>query len=367
MEQIWFQCWQASKWQRSATVRGALLGAPRMPSNCWPFSTRLLHMKETRIVEPASETGAIRSRLTPETDEERSALAKVLGLDSATRIDCIESVECLFCGQDASHGISEEHIVPVALGNNSHNIAQLTPMVLQPGIVCDVCNSYFGSNIEVPFVESGTGMIRSLLGTKGRRGRETSLRIGSAGNHKDGRASVQLGDGMIDQVTHIKCTNLRQVPIEGIHPSGRTVKVNLTMSVGTYLTSAFLSKVCVEYFALCYGRFGVLLSPDLRAHRKNARYPDRDKWLPFYCGRTTRAQTDPRYFGLSIYKDFTSSDAFFIFDHWIFRYILPISPQMLERAEGELPGDTFSPPSLHPGPFGSFKLFTPQLRKPLRQ
>lgn len=49
-------------------------------------------------------------------------------------------MRCIFCKGDSSNSKSVEHIIPESLGNKFK--------VLQKGIVCDSCNSYFGNKIE---------------------------------------------------------------------------------------------------------------------------------------------------------------------------------------------------------------------------
>jgi hypothetical protein len=56
-------------------------------------------------------------------------------------------MNCLFCHQPSGGSFSEEHVIPVALGNKR--------LVLPPGLVCDACNHYFAIKVEKPLLEYG--------------------------------------------------------------------------------------------------------------------------------------------------------------------------------------------------------------------
>lgn len=49
-------------------------------------------------------------------------------------------MRCIFCKNDSTNSKSVEHIIPESLGNKNN--------ILPKGVVCDTCNSYFGSKVE---------------------------------------------------------------------------------------------------------------------------------------------------------------------------------------------------------------------------
>jgi hypothetical protein len=65
-------------------------------------------------------------------------------------------MRCIFCKNDSTNSKSVEHIIPESLGNKNN--------ILPKGVVCDSCNSYFGSKIEkavleMPYFKSLRGRI----------------------------------------------------------------------------------------------------------------------------------------------------------------------------------------------------------------
>lgn len=65
-------------------------------------------------------------------------------------------MRCIFCKNDSTNSKSVEHIIPESLGNKNN--------ILPKGVVCDNCNSYFGSKIEktvleMPYFKSLRGRI----------------------------------------------------------------------------------------------------------------------------------------------------------------------------------------------------------------
>lgn len=47
---------------------------------------------------------------------------------------------CLFCGNASARFLSEEHIIPLAAGNNVDSGLVDAELVIAPGVVCDKCN-----------------------------------------------------------------------------------------------------------------------------------------------------------------------------------------------------------------------------------
>lgn len=65
-------------------------------------------------------------------------------------------MRCIFCKKDSTNSKSVEHIIPESLGNKNN--------ILPKGVVCDNCNTYFGSKIEktvleMPYFKSLRGRI----------------------------------------------------------------------------------------------------------------------------------------------------------------------------------------------------------------
>ncbi len=65
-------------------------------------------------------------------------------------------MRCVFCKNDSTNSKSVEHIIPESLGNKNN--------ILPKGVVCDNCNTYFGSKIEktvleMPYFKSLRGRI----------------------------------------------------------------------------------------------------------------------------------------------------------------------------------------------------------------
>jgi len=76
---------------------------------------------------------------------------------------------CLFCKATGAVSRSEEHVLPVSLGNSR--------LVLPPGVVCDACNSYFSVKVEKPLVEAGRLRdLRARQDLRSRRGRPLARR-----------------------------------------------------------------------------------------------------------------------------------------------------------------------------------------------
>lgn len=75
---------------------------------------------------------------------------------------------CVFCNGPTGESVSVEHIVPESLGNRSH--------VLPRGVVCDRCNSYFASKIELPLLASDFfTKLRARLFIPNKRGRVPAM------------------------------------------------------------------------------------------------------------------------------------------------------------------------------------------------
>ncbi|WP_433811383.1 HNH endonuclease [Flavobacterium johnsoniae] len=54
-------------------------------------------------------------------------------------------MKCIFCKNDSSNSKSVEHIISESLGNKTQ--------ILPKGVVCDICNHYFGNKIEKVVLE----------------------------------------------------------------------------------------------------------------------------------------------------------------------------------------------------------------------
>lgn len=190
--------------------------------------------------------------------------------------------ECLFCGSAGSF-TTVEHIVPEALGNDD---------LVLCGHVCDVCQAYFGKEIE-RYVLSKTpiGFWRAHLGIRGKEGKlarvDLSVSEGRKGvlpewsvhhdsgvafsAHADGTCSVEISDREM----------LRQVL------SGERRRFQFVFSPKSLVQiGRFLGKIGLEL--LCAG------DPDLARHhqfdelRRYVRYGHRKEiWPIFHANKGT--------------------------------------------------------------------------------
>lgn len=77
-------------------------------------------------------------------------------------------MRCIFCKNDSTNSKSVEHIVPESLGNKNN--------ILPKRVVCDNCNTYFGSKIEktvleMPYFKS----LRSRLLIENKKGKNSRM------------------------------------------------------------------------------------------------------------------------------------------------------------------------------------------------
>ena len=67
---------------------------------------------------------------------------------------------CLFCKSDERDFTSEEHVFQEALGNEI--------IILPPGVVCNVCNRYFGQKLENDFIHKNPGLFWRFISMSNR-------------------------------------------------------------------------------------------------------------------------------------------------------------------------------------------------------
>jgi hypothetical protein len=179
---------------------------------------------------------------------------------------------CLFCLGSSESSVSVEHIVPESLGN--------TTMTLPPGIVCDVCNSYFGRKVEAPFLDSPP--IKGLRHTQGlanKRGRIPDL-------------EVVIDDGTVGQLTVSRHDPIRRslaVPEDTLRrvllgdqsshhmwfPTPDSVQPD--RQVARFVAKAGLELVAERNLDFPLGLAMLMQAPELEMCRRFARYGDGPK------------------------------------------------------------------------------------------
>ncbi|EMI41115.1 HNH endonuclease [Rhodopirellula sp. SWK7] len=148
---------------------------------------------------------------------------------------------CIFCRGITSDSVSEEHVIPESLGNQSH--------VLPPGIVCDTCNNYFARKVEKPVLESPRfRIIRGMQAIPNKRKRfpyldgiaKHGIPIELHRERKTGTPTIVIPEGEGDpliQRLEAGETGTFYVPVDGTPPPNR-------------IYSRFLAKVAVEAMAM---------------------------------------------------------------------------------------------------------------------
>jgi len=167
------------------------------------------------------------------------------------------------------------HVIPASLGNNAKSA---NAIVLRPGIECDRCNERFGRRVENHFLSQSSGFLARLRAVPNRRGRYPTVAVSG---------EVLLPNGERRKVKGLRVTPARD---SGTESEGVEQEVSFTVyqSEHRFLTSAFLSKLAVEFVAFRLGR-DVALHRMFDAHRRNALSPNKSSWHPFY-----RAMLSPR-------------------------------------------------------------------------
>jgi hypothetical protein len=83
----------------------------------------------------------------------------------------IRQTGCLFCGNEDGKFESEEHVIPIALGNSVESGLVESELVLPPGEICDKCNQGRLSARDSALVSwPPISMFRSLAQIRNRRG-----------------------------------------------------------------------------------------------------------------------------------------------------------------------------------------------------
>lgn len=146
-------------------------------------------------------------------------------------------MRCIFCKNDSKGSKSREHIIPESLGNKR--------TVLEPGVVCDVCNNYFAIKIEGPLLESDLfKQLRFAHGIYSKKGRLPSGKGVVAGTQ------VELIAGKGSRVLEVICNDgsvFKKVK------DGEVNKMYVGMGINfperDKLLSRFLGKVAIEMLA----------------------------------------------------------------------------------------------------------------------
>jgi hypothetical protein len=90
---------------------------------------------------------------------------------------------CLFCGNEEGKFNSEEHIVPLASGNTPRSGLVEVALVIQPGSICNKCNSRRLSLRDQAFVSwPPVSAFRTLAQVRNRRGRLQDAAKGASWN-----------------------------------------------------------------------------------------------------------------------------------------------------------------------------------------
>ena len=166
--------------------------------------------------------------------------------------------ECPFCQKiitksikehSLSTSFSEEHIIPLSLGNDQ--------LIISSGIICDDCNNYFAREIEKNFLANETiSRLRSFHLVPNRRNRVPELEVlfGKEKSKIEYSAKqncffIGLSKETIDQ---IESGRIRTFISKGIYTEDLT---------NNYSTSRFLVKVFLEtnllYYLECCNRHSV--------------------------------------------------------------------------------------------------------------
>ncbi len=104
--------------------------------------------------------------------------------------------KCIICGKNSvdlgdNNPLTEEHIIPKALGNNS----------LKCCFLCKTCNSRLGDTIDATFINSfDIQLIRRQLGIKGRNGIPNPFAKGKDSNGHDIRVDEKMQPSIVSCV-----------------------------------------------------------------------------------------------------------------------------------------------------------------------
>ncbi len=113
--------------------------------------------------------------------------------------------KCIFCRSTTNSFLREEHLLSESLGGN---------IVLPPGLVCDVCNQYFGAKVEREALASPIFQFhRALLSMptkKGKQPRYVGSNVEIQGN-KAGLATIHLAP---EDLRQLLALNEGQISIE---------------------------------------------------------------------------------------------------------------------------------------------------------
>lgn len=94
---------------------------------------------------------------------------------------------CLFCSNGTSF-ITEEHIVPESMGN--------THYILEPGVVCDQCNSRFSKFEQKVLTKTIYGFERARKAIKTKKGKpsQSKTNVGVRGDAKFRKGYIEIYD-----------------------------------------------------------------------------------------------------------------------------------------------------------------------------
>lgn len=194
--------------------------------------------------------------------------------NAASSLDLGDLMDCLFCEEDTSTCRSREHVLPESLGNHSE--------VLPPGVVCDKCNNYFASKVELPFANHPQiETMRFMSAQRSKKGRIPPAQVRillddasvpaalvrTLNSRKQHEGHVITGD--LDIVHRMQQSRRNEIEIGRGTPA---------VADETRIVSRFIGKVAIETLAFKLGPVGYTLPVPLPDLRKYVRFDEGEDW-----------------------------------------------------------------------------------------
>ena len=190
---------------------------------------------------------------------------------------------CIYCKQPSTDAQNREHVLPHALGSQD--------WVLTLGAVCDRCNSYFGSKVDLPFTNAGAGLGRHLLAIPGKKGVARWEGLPKGAEFTADLPNLDLPEAI--RVKSVQAFNPRRVSRANLgEPTGHASLGSIPLPLNR-VASAFLSRLTLATVASHLGS-ETALKPEFDLHRKNMATAADDDHLPFQFGKVGgESATDP--------------------------------------------------------------------------
>lgn len=179
--------------------------------------------------------------------------------------DLISELVCIYCKGPSGDARAQEHVVPHSLGNEDWKLPR--------GMVCDVCNNYFGSLVDSKFVDAGAGRLRSLLGVPGKHG-PTKWTL----PHSVARKFGDHPEGAVVTLQGFPSSRIASNEM-GVERPNATIRLRIVRP-SPDRESAFLSRLLLASIGAILGSDNALL-PELDLHRDNMRCATLNNHLPF--------------------------------------------------------------------------------------